>query len=150
VLPVVTPVVEPVVTAPVASVLALPVPTGAVFGAHKVSKLSPFPLVRIRGYLTPGGVRVTLLSVRSPHGARIVVRCFGRTCPVTRWAHTTVVTRIVRMQRVLAAGTRLVVSVTRPGYIGKHTVLVIRDGRAPLRRDRCLNPGSSRPVACPS
>jgi hypothetical protein len=52
--------------------------------------------------------------------------------------------------RVLRAGTRLEIRVTRLSFFGQYTRLVIREGRAPLRRDRCLMPLSSRPVACRS
>jgi len=39
--------------------------------------------------------------------------------------------------------------VTRGDAVGKFTRFRIRRGKAPLRADRCLVPGSSRPVACP-
>ncbi len=110
--------------------------------------ISPAPLVRIRGRLTRTGAQITLLTVRAPRGARIKLRCFGRGCPAKRWAGTASLTRIRRFQGVLPGGTRLVISVTKRGRIGKHTTIVIRRGAAPTRRDRCLVPGSSRPVAC--
>jgi hypothetical protein len=112
--------------------------------------MRPHPVVRIRGRLTSAGARVTLLTVSAPSGARIVVVCNGRGCPVRRWARTTTLTRIVRFQRVLEAGTRLVITVTKAGRIGKHTTIVIRRGRVPKRLDRCLMPGSVRPVRCPA
>jgi hypothetical protein len=139
-----------VLPAPTADPLALAIPAGAVLGTRAVSLLEPFPVVRIRGRLTRAGVRVTLLTVRAPHGARIVMRCSGRGCPVNRWAHATVLTRVSRLQRTLPAGTRIVITVTRPGFVGKHTLLVIRRGRPPLRRDRCLDPGTTRPIPCPA
>jgi hypothetical protein len=42
-----------------------------------------------------------------------------------------------------------VISVTRPGFIGKHTLIRIRRGKPPVRVDRCLYPGTKRPTACP-
>ena len=59
-------------------------------------------------------------------------------------------TRLVRFQRVLPGGTQLIITVTKPGRIGKHTTIAIRRGKAPTRRDRCLMPGARKPVACPA
>jgi hypothetical protein len=50
----------------------------------------------------------------------------------------------------LRAGARMVVSVTRRGYVGKRTVIVVRQGRPPSRRDACLFPGSRIARACRS
>jgi hypothetical protein len=111
--------------------------------------LRPFPIVRIRGRLTPAGARVTLLTVRAPHGARITIRCRGRSCPGRRLARTARLTRIRRLERNLAAGTRLDVTVTRPDRIGKWTTIRIVRGAPPKRRDRCVLPGGKSPVACP-
>jgi hypothetical protein len=112
--------------------------------------LYPFPVVRIRGRMTARGARITLLTVHAPLGARVRVSCSGTGCPVKRWAHTAALTRVRAFEHVLAAGVRLTVTVTGSGRIGKHTVILIRRSRAPLRRDRCLFPGSARPTRCPS
>ena len=127
-------------------------PTGAVLGTHKTKPrmMRPAPVVRIRGRTTPGGARITLLTVRAPRGARISLTCRGRSCPAKKWARATTLTRLLRFQRVLAAGTRLTIRVTKPGRIGKYTRIVIREGQPPARRDRCLVPGSSKPRRCPS
>ena len=112
--------------------------------------MRPAPLVRIRGRLTRSGARITLLTVSAPRGARITVRCLGRGCPAQRIARTASVTRLVRFERALPGGTRLIVTVTKRGRIGKHTTIAIRRGEAPTRRDRCLMPGARKPVACPA
>jgi hypothetical protein len=117
--------------------------------ASSVRMMDPTPVVRIRGRLTRSGARITLLTVRAPRGARIAVRCLGSACPARRWARTASVTRVARFQHAFAAGTRLVISVTKPGRIGKHTTIVIRRGAAPMRRDRCLIPGARKPARCP-
>ena len=111
--------------------------------------LSPFPLVRFRGYLTTTGARLTLLTVKAPAGVRIAVRCYGLSCPRKKLARLTRVTRLSAFERPLRAGTRIVVKVTRAGWIGKHSVIVIRKGKAPKRRDRCLFPGAPEPRRCP-
>ena len=112
--------------------------------------MSPAPVVRIRGRLTRSGARITLLTVRAPRGARITVRCRGRRCPARRWARTAALTRVPRFQAAFPAGTRLVISVTKARRIGKHTLIVIRRGKAPTRLDRCLVPGTRKPVKCPA
>jgi hypothetical protein len=55
---------------------------------------------------------------------------------------------VAPFERVLRAGVRLTIAVTRPGYVGKHTVIALRRGRPPARRDRCLYPGEPRPQRC--
>jgi hypothetical protein len=111
--------------------------------------MSPVPVVRIRGRLTADGARVTLLTVRAPRGARIQVTCAGDHCPRRRVATVAVVVHLRPYERLLRAGTRLEIRITRPSLIGKYTRIVVRQGRPPLRQDRCLMPGSSRPVGCP-
>jgi hypothetical protein len=112
--------------------------------------LHPFPTIRIRGALTRTGARVTMLSVRAPKGVRISVRCRGRSCPTHRLAMAAAATRLHRFERVLQAGTRLQIKVTKPGFIGKWSVITIRRGRPPARSDRCVLPGGRRPVRCPA
>ena len=140
----------PVAPAPAAPVTA---PAGDVHdeqAATPLRMMSPAPVVRIRGRLTRSGARITLLTVRAPRGARITLRCAGRGCPAKRWARTASLTRVARFQAALPAGTKLLISVTKPGRIGKHTMIVIRRGKAPTRLDRCLMPGARKPVACPA
>ena len=112
--------------------------------------LDPFPVVRIRGVLTPTGARVTLLTVRGPRDVRISVRCRHGSCPRRRVAVTAAVTRLRPFERALRAGTRLDIKVVRPGWIGKWTIITIRRGAPPRRRDRCVYPGGRRPVRCPA
>jgi hypothetical protein len=111
--------------------------------------LHPFPTIRIRGRLTKTGARVTLLTVRGPRGVRIAARCRGGSCPARRLAVAASVTRLQRFERRLRAGTRLEIKVTKPGYIGKWSIITIRRGRPPARLDRCVYPGGRRPVRCP-
>jgi PKD repeat protein len=114
--------------------------------------LSPFPVVTISGRLIGNGVRLSLLSIRAPKGARVTVRCRGRRCPYKRASHLSRTGRVRfrKLERALTAGTVIEVFVTRSGSIGKYTRFRIRAGRVPARRDRCLRPGSSRPSPCPS
>ena len=133
---------------PPANPVSAPQPAGGV----ALPMLRPFPVVRIRGWLTSVGARVTLLTVRAPRGVQIAARCRGRSCPVRRFARTASVTRtrLRPLQRGLRAGTRLDITVRKTGYIGKWTTIVIRRGRPPARADRCVYPGARRPAPCPA
>ena len=53
-------------------------------------------------------------------------------------------------ERMSASGTKLTVSVTRAGYIGKRTTFTIRRGKAPLRKDTCLSSTSGKTQKCPA
>jgi hypothetical protein len=152
-----TPAPQPVTTTPPPGTTGNPLtPSTGVLDTQVVKKkrkptmMRPAPVVRIRGRTTVGGARITLLSVKAPRGARISLTCRGSSCPVKRWAKATAITRLLRFERVLAAGTKLTIRVTKPGRIGKYTEIVIRSIKAPWRRDRCLVPGSSRPRRCPA
>jgi PKD repeat protein len=141
------------------------IPVGGVFGTSggpggsALRLLSPFPIVRIAGRIMKHGTRIRLLSVDAPRGAKVSVRCAGRGCPFAKqvrvadrgpaaWAARQV--RMRRLERLLRPGVIVKVYVTSQTAIGKYTRFRIRGGKAPARVDRCLNPGSWRPVRCPS
>jgi hypothetical protein len=111
--------------------------------------LEPFPLIRIKGVLTARGARLTLLTVRAPRGARIRVTCTGHRCPRRRLARTAAVSRLRPFERSLRGGTRLGFTVTKPGFVGKWTSVVIRVGLPPQRRDGCLDSNTKKHVSCP-
>jgi hypothetical protein len=129
------PVVEPVTVA------------GRVVAASPLV-LDPFPVVRVKGFLTATGARVTLLTVRAPRGVRIAVDCTGRGCPTRHYELAAGKRRLRKFERDLKAGTRLEIRVTKPGYVGKFTAIEIRRDAAPRRTDRCLKPSATRPVKC--
>src|SRR4051812_29640687 len=122
---------------------APPPASGGVAGRHAISlrRLSPFPIVRIKGYLTRGGARVTMLTVRAPRGAGIDARCPGPGCPRKGYARATTLAHLRPSQRLLRGSLELVISVTRRGFVGKQTTLRLRRGKPPTRRDLCLLPG---------
>lgn len=126
--------------------------TGGVLGVsdERAALLDPFPVVRIRGYLTPAGARVRALTVRAPADTRVAVTCAGRSCPRPAWSRAAGLVHLRPYEVRLRAGVRLTIAVTRPGRIGKHTVITLRKGKAPARRDRCLYPGGAAPRACPA
>jgi hypothetical protein len=112
--------------------------------------MRPFPVVRIRGYFARNGARITLLAVRGPRSAQIKVRCLGLGCPMATLALSSAPARLHPFERFLPAGTRLQISVATPRRIGKYASFLIRAHRAPMRTDRCLLPGRSRPTRCPA
>jgi hypothetical protein len=113
--------------------------------------LDPFPRVRIKGFYTPRGARLQLVTVKGPPGAQIRLACHGRGCPYRRRAlPSRPRVRLRSLERFHRSGTRIVIRVTSPQLIGKYTRIIIRRGREPARRDRCLLPGGTKPVACPA
>lgn len=114
--------------------------------------MSPFPVVRIVGRLSPRGARIRLLSVRAPATATIIVRCFRRRCRRSSLTEARGFSRAVRFRRFerrFVSGTIIEVAIGRPGAIGKYTRFRIRRGRRPARMDACLRPGDTRGTPCP-
>lgn len=142
------PTTTPVPPAPRAS---FPEPVAPIVSvAARPTLLRPFPVVRIRGYFRPGGVRVTLLSVNAPRSARIVARCIGAGCPLRSLSIPRAPARLRPFERFLPAGTVVQVRVTSDKRIGKFASFRIRAGSAPQRTDRCLAPGRAKPAPCPT
>jgi HrpA-like RNA helicase len=135
----------------VPSLTPAPTPPPRPCRRRALRQLRPFPIVRIKGRLTGDGAYIALLTVRAPRLAHIVIRCRGEGCPKRRWAHAVALVHARKFEhRLLRAGVRLKVTVTRRGFIGKYALIRLRRGRPPWRRDLCLFPGSSRPRACPA
>lgn len=122
-------------------------------GAKPLRFLSPFPIVRIRGLIYKRSVHITLLSVRAPAGATVVVRCHGHSCPkhkrLTRHVRSGAV-RFRALERRMRHGTVIEVFITATGQVGKYTRLTIVSDAAPRRHDLCLMPGRNKPAACPA
>src|SRR2546422_788712 len=119
--------------------------------------MTPFPIVRISGVFAHRGIRLRLLTVQAPRGARVDLLCDGHGCPFRRH-HRTVATgssqtRTLRFRQfrrhTLRIGTTLRVLVSDRSAIGKYTRFSVRRSVPPLRLDRCLPPGARSPVACP-
>jgi hypothetical protein len=131
-----------------------PVPTtGQVLHQNESQRMmSPTPLVRLSGVLTTAGARVTMFTIRAPKAAKVRITCAG-TCPRKSWSpakRKKTLTRASTFERAFSSGTKITVSVTRKGYIGKRTQFTIRRGKAPLRTDSCLSPTSGKTQKCPA
>ena len=111
--------------------------------------IRPYPTVRISGSLTKRGADVALLTVKAPKGVRITLTCEGKGCPLQEVAQATSLFHIQQFERELVAGTKLTITVTKPGYITKVTTITIRKGKGPARTDRCQQPGQTKLIACP-
>jgi hypothetical protein len=149
---------EPTLAAPAPAPAPMPAPAeppppapAPAAAAPALVALAPTPVVRIRGRITSRGARITLLTVRAPRGARVRVRCRGRSCPRrTRMTLRGDLRRVRGLERPLRAGVVIEVLVTLPGTSGSYTRLEIRRGSAPRRSTGCVLPGTQRRVDCPA
>ena len=112
--------------------------------------IDPFPIVRIAGRFKGKRTKLTRVLVNAPRGARIRIACKGRGCPFRRKAIAVRLVRVRALQRTYRPKARIEIRVTQPRKIGKYTRMLTRAGKAPLRIDRCLMPGKTRPVKCPA
>jgi hypothetical protein len=129
------------------NVVAPPPPPVAV--ASGPSLINPFPVIRIAGTITRRGVRLRLFLVNAPAGSKIVIRCLGKGCPFAKKSRAAKALRLRTVEkRFYPAGVKIEVFVTKPGMIGKYTRFKVRKAKAPTRTDRCLMPGSNKPVRC--
>ena len=128
-------------------------------GLSPLKPMQPFPLVRIAGVQTAAGVRLSLVSVQAPVGARVTVTCRGRGCtmkPQSRVAITSarnrhaslVVLTFRRFERSFRAGVTLEVRIFASGKIGKYTLFAIHHHALPTRVDSCLSALNPKPIAC--
>jgi PKD repeat protein len=129
-------------------------PQDSASSTRRVLMLSPFPIVRIRGLIRRRSVRISLLSIKAPKGATVRIVCRGRSCAKKsvkrRVASAASAVRFRALERSMRKGTVIQVFVTAPGRVGKYTSFRIRSNAAPMRRDRCLLPGGTKPAACPA
>jgi hypothetical protein len=124
----------------------------------RVPLMQPYPVVRLVGSETRSGVKIRLLDVQQlPAGARVTVRCKGRTCPVRSATRVTATSEqhvaafeFRVFERSLRFGVTLEILASVTGEIGKYTRFSIRRRELPQRVDMCLDPAGGKPIACPS
>ncbi len=123
----------------------------------KLTRLSPFPVVVITGRSRSDGSVITRLLIRrAPRRARVVIRCEAGGRRACRFGLTRLRirrpsrTRVRRLEGQFSAGTVIKIFIRKGRTLGKYTRLRIRRNAAPARIDRCLEPGSARPVRCDS
>ncbi len=126
-------------------------------GARVLPLMRPFPTVRITGTRSGSAIRLKLLSVRAPAGARVSVKCTGHGCPLKSQSRVAAAGKVGvapmefrRFQRSLRAGVVLEIRVSKAGEIGKYTRFAVRRHKLPARTDACLGPAAGNPIACPT
>jgi hypothetical protein len=91
------------------------------------------------------GVRIVNLSVSAPKGARVVVRCTRGCASEAKTARTLNFPRLSGSE--LPNGSALKIYVTAKNDIGTYIEYKVRRGGL-VKVQRCLDPGSSKPVRC--
>jgi PKD repeat protein len=119
------------------------------------SRLSVLAGVRVAvaGRVSRSFTKITKLVVAAPPGARVTGRCRGGGCHVKSESHRAGQSgsvRLRRFERTYRVGTRIVISITKSGQIGKQIVFTTRSGQAPARRELCLKPGTKHAQKCPA
>jgi hypothetical protein len=101
------------------------------------------PEVVLRASPTAGGIKVLALSVTTAKGSRVEVSC-SRGCKTeVKRAHSEVKFQKIRNNN-LAAGSRIVIRVTKRRAIGAYILYEIKNGNFE-KSERCLRPGSRKP-----
>jgi PKD repeat protein len=120
-------------------------------GKARPSLLTPFPVVRLVGAAYAGHTVVTVLSVQAPRGVLARVRCKGPGCPkvVRRKKSKGKAVRFKTFERSIRAGAKLEIFVISKKRIGKYTSFRMLRAKPPVRVDRCLMPGKTKPRGCP-
>jgi hypothetical protein len=108
-------------------------------------------LIELQGRLSGKFTKVQRLLVRAPKDSMITVRCLGKKCPkrMTKQSKGSKKLRFKKLERRFRPKTKLIVSVTKNGFIGKQTRWTMRRRKAPLRQDLCLVPGAKKATPCP-
>ena len=134
---------------------------GAVATASGVVDVRTRPLtvlsgftIDIKGSLSGSFTRLKRLSVQAPAGAIVMVKCKGKDCPkAAKSAIKRSKGRAIRfkvLEKRLRAGTKVIVTATKTGFIGKQATFTMRSGKEPKRVNRCLLPGAKRATTCPA
>jgi hypothetical protein len=119
----------------------------------------PPPIPLLSGVVVEGrfllfrrDTKVKFLRVQAPAGSKITVRCIGKkNCPkrVTKTSKGSKKLGFKKLQRRFRPKTKLIITVTKSGFIGRQTTFTLRRRKPPLRRDLCLNPGAKKATVCP-
>jgi hypothetical protein len=115
-----------------------------------LSFIKPFPVIRIKGRFNGTRTTLTRVTVKTPRGTRIRVRCSGHGCAFKRKAVAARTISIRSLRRTYKPKAKIEIRVTKAGKIGKYTSVRTRKGKAPVRSDRCLMPGKTTPSRCPA
>jgi hypothetical protein len=109
--------------------------------------------VEARFLLFARNTNVKFLRVRAPAGSRVSVRCVGKkNCPkrLTKMSKGPKKLQFKKLQRMFRPRTKLIITVTKGGFIGKQMTYTMRRRKPPMKRTLCLPPGAKKANACPS
>src|SRR4051794_36864309 len=115
-----------------------------------LSFIKPFPVIRIAGRFKGSRTTLTRVTVRTPKGTRVRVRCSGHGCSFKRKAVAAKLINLRSLRRTYRPKATIEIRVTEAGKIGKYTRVRTRRGKAPVRIDRCVMPGKTKAVRCPA
>jgi PKD repeat protein len=123
--------------------------------SRAVPRLQVLPGVEIeaRFLLFARDTKIKFLRVRAPAGSKVSVRCRGKkNCPkrLTKMSKGPKKLRFKKLQRMFRPRTKLIITVTKGGFIGKQTRYTMRRRKPPMKRTLCLPPGAKKANACPS
>jgi hypothetical protein len=97
----------------------------------------------------------TLVVHNAPKGARVVLTCKGRGCPIKKARRRTVSRELQRVRldsgfrrARLRIGTRLKLTITAAETIGRTYTYVVKRGAPPTRQTVCRAPGQSKGQSC--
>jgi hypothetical protein len=115
-----------------------------------LSFIKPFPVIRIAGRFKGTRTTLTRVTVRTPRGTRVRIRCRGKGCAFKRKAVAAKLINVRALRRTYRPNATIEIRVTQAKKIGKYLKLRTRRGKAPVRSDRCLMPGKTKPKRCPT
>ena len=123
--------------------------SGAVDVLARPLVLLPDVVIDINGSVTGRVTTVRLLRVHAPAGTTVLVICKGKRCPkkVSKRGRGRAL-RFKSVERRHRAGTKLIVKITKPGFIGRQTTFTMRSSKRPKRVNLCLLPGASKATKC--
>jgi hypothetical protein len=130
----------------------------AVATGRVVVKRRPLPVLadvsfRIGAQRRAKSVKITELSLTAPKGAKATVRCVGRGCPAPVAKRSKGVSKRLafgRFKKVFRSRVKLIVTVTKRGFIGKQKTYLVRPRGVVSKRPLCLTPGAKRAKRCPT
>jgi PKD repeat protein len=130
-------------------------PSSSGANAASKSRLSVLGGIRVAvaGRVSKSFTKITMLVVTAPPGAKVTGRCKGAGCHVKRESHragSSGKVRLRRFERTFRVGTKIFISITKSGQIGKQIVFTTRPGQPPVRNELCLMPGADKAKRCPA
>jgi hypothetical protein len=108
-------------------------------------------LIQIRGSVDGRFTRLKRLLVRAPKGSKVAVKCMKHGCDDRATKRGNGKKQRVRaLEGRMVAGTKIVITISKRGYLTQKTTYTTRRRKGPARKDVCLEPGSKKGRSCPA